>query len=318
MIVFKNVFGFEEIRGYLKQNPFDSNLFCNTGVANSLNIEGLSEDEIKKIPQQKTRWALKYLSNPDSLKVNSYNFRSDEFKKNHDGLHILFTGCSVTYGVGLYSQETWSYKLYNKIKKTENVSGYYNLSISGSSIMEIVTNIFKYVKMYNKPDVIFLNLPDLARFYFIHNSSDSSILHPQDWDYFYDKKDNEYCYTGVVTHNSSKLNKFIESLKLNVYEYLLMLNVFCKENNIKLYTFSYIDRTYNFLTTKTDLDNFYLINHKKMDNLIAEYIRNNPNDDFAIFARDQLGIDVLPHPGTAVNHAWAEIMYNYYKENNVN
>lgn len=318
MIVFKNAFGLEEIRGYLKQNPFDSNLFCNTGVANSLNIEGLSEEEIKKIPQQKTRWASKYLSNPDSLKVNSYNFRSDEFKKNHNGLHVLFSGCSVTYGVGLYSQETWSYKLYNKIKKTENVSGYYNLSISGTGIMEIVTNIFKYANMYNKPDVIFLNLPDLARFYFVHNLSDSKVLEEQDWDYFYDKKDNEYYYHGVGTTFSSKRNKFIESLKLDAYQYLLMLNIFCKENNIKLYTFSYIDRTSNFLKTQTDLENIYLINHKKMDDLIAKYIRNNPNDDFAIFARDQLSIDAVPHPGTAVNYAWAEIMYNYYKENNVN
>ena len=40
----------------------------------------------------------------DEKEINSKNFRSNEFIKKHEGKHILFSGCSVTSGVGLFEE----------------------------------------------------------------------------------------------------------------------------------------------------------------------------------------------------------------------
>ena len=95
-------------------------------------------------------------------------FRCDEFKKEQDGKHVLFTGCSVTQGVGLELEEVWAHKLYTKISENEKVSGYYNLGVPASGIFFIVSNLFKYFnsygtinpranKFYQKPDKIKFN-----------------------------------------------------------------------------------------------------------------------------------------------------------------
>ena len=54
-------------------------------------------------------------------KINSHGYRCDEFTTNHKGKHVLFSGCSNTYGVGLKKEEVWAYKVYNKINKTEEI-----------------------------------------------------------------------------------------------------------------------------------------------------------------------------------------------------
>ena len=102
--------------------------------------------------------------NPD-LKHNSNNFRCEEFKKNHKDTHILFSGCSVTYGQGLLEDEIWAKKLYNKIKQEIPVSGFFNLGVVGIGICDIVANIFKYIDNFGKPDLIFILLPPIQRRY---------------------------------------------------------------------------------------------------------------------------------------------------------
>ena len=47
--------------------------------------------------------------------LNEDYFRSDNFKKEHDGLHILFSGCSESEGVGANIEYAWTHILYKKI-----------------------------------------------------------------------------------------------------------------------------------------------------------------------------------------------------------
>lgn len=271
-------------------------------------------------------WILDYLDAPDPLQVNSLLFRSDEFKKEHDGKHILFSGCSNSYGVGLYNSEIWPWIVYNKIKEKEKVSGYYNLSITGTGTANIVSDIFKYINAYSKPDTIFINLPNLSRFYSMPNHTNQGFEFIKEFDFLRSfpswnhtvptnaEDDNiriKFTEMGeqmpVEKYHSVHAERFIY-----VYQYLMMLETFCKVNNIKLYIFSHNLST-NWFLDQTDLDSFKNISRTKDDlrithELMLEYISSNKKDKFAIHGRDNI------HEGTAYQYAWAELAYSWYEK----
>ena len=225
--------------------------------------------------------------------MNSQNFRSDEFIKKHEGLHIVFSGCSVTQGTGLNIEETWSYKVYQKIFKNKICSGYFNLAIFGSSITNEIINLFKYFKEYGNPDIIFINFPDFYRFYAY------SVEHDVVSDAVYD-------------YNSEHL------LKILAYEYYFMLQQYCKINNIKLFTFTWMFKNieldgYPINGNGCDypleiFDTFYKIDENKIVNWVNDYIQQNKEKKYLEFARD------TEHYGIAYHEYWAEFIYNKYLE----
>jgi hypothetical protein len=99
----------------------------------------------------------------DIYQINSHGLRCDELSDTHDGKHIVFAGCSVTFGEGLPLEHTWAYKTYKKISENEKVSGYYNIAQSGSSSNWIIIQAMKYVRDYGAPDVLFINFPEATR-----------------------------------------------------------------------------------------------------------------------------------------------------------
>jgi hypothetical protein len=107
-------------------------------------------------------WEVKLGEN--SVKVNSSGFRSDEFTKEHDGKHILFSGCSETWGDGNYIEDVWAYKVYEEISKNVKTSGFFNLGFPGTSIAHEIFYIFKYINTYGMPDAIFFFMPNATRF----------------------------------------------------------------------------------------------------------------------------------------------------------
>lgn len=214
---------------------------------------------------------------------NDYGFRSDTFTKSHIGKHILFSGCSVTSGVGLLRDEIWSHLLYNKIKDIDNVSGFYNLAIQGTSSYVAISNLFKYFNIYGNPDIIFLNIPSLLRFY------------------------------GFTLDKNNILESIYEDesfdlLKVVAFQYYSMLEQYCKSNNIQLYSFSWHEKTQTFMSN--NLETFYSFNHNDLNNFLYEY--KNKNDDiFYEKARDN------QHYGTAYHQYWANFMFdNYIRKNN--
>lgn len=228
---------------------------------------------------------------PD-VRVNAEGFRCDEFKTNHNERHILFSGCSVTYGVGLLEDEIWAKKLYNKIKQETPLSGFFNLGLSGIGISEIVANIFKYIHNFGKPHSIFVCLPNVQRRYAIDVSDPH--LYPQAMP--------PKIYHAVYKDN--KNDEFIDIIQIHAFHYLMFLEMFCKSNNINLYCFSYND---NFATM--ELDRFYKIETRTLVRNLAQFCTDHPKNKYNLEARDDCN-----HFGEAYHDYWANFCYNLSTE----
>ena len=219
------------------------------------------------------------------LRLNSKNFRCDEFTNDHDGLHVLFSGCSVTFGDGLLEDEIWAKKIYKKIKNNEKVSGYFNLGIAGSNVFDIVTNIFRYIYEFEQPDIIFISLPSIRRYVF-HEDEVTG------------KKN--LCNSVYV---DGKGDEFSEVVRLHSFQYLFLLENFCRLQNIKLYCFTYdIARPYSVM----ELTRYFETDDNVINEFVAEYSVDNPTDKFTITARDNI------HYGTAYHEYWSRFCYNLY------
>lgn len=234
--------------------------------------------------------------------INSYNFRCDEFTNIHKKKHVLFSGCSNTFGVGLLKEEVWANLVYNKINSTEELSGYFNIGYGGSNIINSILNIFKYCKKFGNPDVIFINLPDFKRFF--EFKKDENVYRTTNNNVFYD-------------------NYYIN--KLTVYNYYFMLEQYCNSNNIKLFSFTcdYLvnPKYYNEdKTEKVDSTNnifkeynfktFNYINKKNLDDTLF-VLKQGHNNKLFDTARDP-----LPHRGYGIHIYWADFIYNKYLKKN--
>jgi hypothetical protein len=250
----------------------------------------------------------------DEYVPNKQGYRSDEFKKDHDGKHILFNGCSVTYGQGLYTKETWSYLLHQLIAKDEKVSGYYNIGTPGKSIFDIVASTFKYMDSYGNPDIIFLDLPDLNRFYALNSDNSHELDKPMGpQELFYALNEN---YRHSLVKRESTVSMFVHTLAIYMYQYLMFLEVYCKSHNIELYIFSYVRGTDAFLEL-CNLDNYYSTTDQeglaKIEQEVFEYSNSHKDDKFTMVARDGR------HYGTGFHYVWANMLYDLRKKvNNVN
>jgi len=94
---------------------------------------------------------------------NSLGYRSDEFTKFHEGEHILFAGCSEAEGMGGNLDSSWPHIVYKKLCETKKISGFFNLSRGGWGHDIIISNIIQYIKIYGKPDKIYILFPNLSR-----------------------------------------------------------------------------------------------------------------------------------------------------------
>jgi hypothetical protein len=222
---------------------------------------------------------------------NSLGYRSDEFKKNHDGLHILFSGCSATYGEGLEENEIWAKQVYEKISSNQPTSGFYNIAVPGMGIIYIVFHIFKYINNFNKPDIIFINFPTSGRFL------------------SYDKKKKQHYYENFYANTQRVANNLLEIIPVLEYQYLYMLEQYCKDSGIML-IYGTWGKGYEF-KNDTTLKSFIDIDVEKK---IVNYLNNNIIEKSDLLARDNM------HYGPIYHKLWAEMMYNEYmnRKNNDN
>jgi hypothetical protein len=256
-------------------------------------IEGFSKKlDRHKIPEE----------DGSNYKVNSYDFRCDEFTTIHKGNHVLFSGCSNTYGVGLKKEEVWAYQVYNRINKESSCSGYFNIGLKGNNIINSILNIFKYCKKFGNPDIIFINLPSQNRFF------------------NFDEKEKKY---RIVENLSISKIHYIE--KLTFYNYYLMLEQYCSSNKIKLFSFTWdtydqhslnknINKFYesvNVVFKNYNFKTFYYINEEEMLNNLF-LLKQKYNNKFFDIARDNM------HRGTGAHMYWSDFIYNKYVEENQN
>jgi len=97
------------------------------------------------------------------ITINENGFRSPTFKKNQD---YLFSGCSITYGVGLDIEDVWYEKLINKVG-----GEYASVAESGDSVVGQILKIFAYIKEFGNPKNIICLFPNFDRFLMYSNKN---------------------------------------------------------------------------------------------------------------------------------------------------
>lgn len=254
-----------------------------------------------KYPFNKELFGTERHEDKNRSEVNSLGFRSDEFKKDHNGMHIVFTGCSTTYGTGLKLEDTWANKVYKELSKTKEVSGYYNLAVRGSGLFFIVSNLFKYFKKYGNPDLVFIGLPDMLRSYAV-SSPDFPIESFYKIELLFEAiKDKVHHKIG----DSKPPTTEDIAMWTNYYDYLIMLEGYCKTNNIDLFIFSYNPPT-DAVMSRTDIESFFSISPAEVAQEVVDFISNNDVDKYFVTAEDG------QHEGHGFHSIWASKVLKLY------
>lgn len=130
--------------------------FLDSSISNPL-IHRIVEDNYKKY--------FKADPEPAFGIFNNFGQRCDDFKKDHgDNLHVLYAGCSFTYAEGVPIEFGWSGLIDKYINENiAKTSGYFNVGKGGSNFKLIQNQIMGYMKYSGKPDVLFINLPEIGR-----------------------------------------------------------------------------------------------------------------------------------------------------------
>ena len=160
---------------------------------------------------------------------NSLGYRCDEFPaQGNKKPKILFSGCSTTYGVGLNIDDTWAKKVYDELSTKHDLGPYINIARNGNSVFGIISDVFKYINEYGKPDVVALAFPSIFRGYKIERMGKSYNLYNSHFPLFFRKSLDE-------------LSPIIDALMPYVVDYIMMLDIFCQSNGIALKMFVWDD-----------------------------------------------------------------------------
>lgn len=235
----------------------------------------------------------------DRETFNGFRCDTPPEDKIHEGSHILFAGCSITWGEGLFKEETWPYLAYQEIAKVEKTSGFFNIGFPGLSITQICFWLFKYFDTYGNPDTLFLFLPTPDRFITAFGDG-----HPQLGGALLEEGE-------ANTLSSTKL--VCRHYSLEVYK---MLEIYCLSNNIRLITSSWSSESHDQkdmnVSTQDLLKNekfFKPIGSPETEHDMArfsyEYI-NRVGPKTGVLARDN------SHPGEPQQAFYAYFMLKQY------
>lgn len=231
------------------------------------------------------------------IKTNSYGFRSDNFIKIHDACHIVFSGCSETFGTGGSDNESWPKILFDLINYDNRLSGYFNLGVPGAGYQDIFSILIDYINNFNKPDIIFILFPNLGRTIRWCDKKNSDV----GGGYFllYENKNKLYLKnknTKYHWNENDYNNEFVQfSLTMKVFEKM------CELNNIKLFWSTWDINFLNIiLKNKIIFKNFYDLN---ISNDEINKIYNNGSLTLK---------KVDDHLGTMFHTHWANKFYDYF------
>ena len=118
-------------------------------------------DNIKNDGAECLQGHMPHTNHKNKYDTNSIGLRSDELRVVDYGTHVLFGGCSQTFGYGINEKESlWSY-IVNK--NFDDSSGYFNVARNGWNISQVVLDSIVYCNSYGMPKYMFLLLPDIER-----------------------------------------------------------------------------------------------------------------------------------------------------------
>ena len=220
------------------------------------------EKNLKKLPID---W--EYRNKKINYKYNQYGHRSVDPSTLSDD-YFLFTGCSLTEGVGLKLEDTYPYivaKYYNK--------DYYNLAVGGSGNDLLTLNVLSFLLQFKKPSKIFIQLPEENR-YFLSNKTDNCVglfngssQETDIWKFYIENeislRQNLYFY--------KKLHMILENIKINeIYNIDWGKNTsYVKNFNTKNITLQHVNSD-----LARDLAHPGSINHRIWANQIINYEKN--------------------------------------------
>lgn len=269
-----------------------------------------------------------------SYKWNSDGVRSKEFSEKPN---VITLGCSITFGLGLPENLTWGNILEKKLKEVGNYS-VGNISYNGSSIMKAISSFFGMINKYEyKPDYVICNFPNLERAYFPNPTVDYI------GDLFWYKHDT--LTKASAPFPWSKILP-VEWIYYSNLDYIKMLEVFCKINNIKLIWSTWstnisqemekfiidnfpsyiLDITrvefpsdYEYFKTADSLDKIHsFFEMKNWNNIRCHELEYNKHKDVFNFAYDYQRVKVEyleelngihPHPGLHRHLHWADFYF---------
>lgn len=233
----------------------------------SVNVDWIPSDteenfkhNIKTFP--KSEHLNNYKEKPIVYKLNNYGFRTpDDFFNGDEG--TVYLGCSHTFGTGHYLENSWSYKLHQKVGKGK----FFNLSCGSIGIASQYA-FLKYFSKKLKINKVFHYYPDecFHRYEFLDKDGKTDILTANSDDKnvlkFFQKYLSHFPYNSL--HNLS----YIDAIK----------NI-CKEIDCDyhLYTKSYtsdIDAYSKDKTPARDLLHYYVEEHQHIVNTFIK-ISNN-------------------------------------------
>lgn len=174
--------------------------------------------------------------------LNNYGYRGPDFKKDID---LVTAGCSVTYGIGVPEEGTWSSILAKKLKLS-----YVNLSKPGASIEWIVNSLFSYFSEFGNPKNVFVLFPGLLRKEIVLNSKYNMSKYVDMEDFIHQGMSDDLA-KGVVSYSFQSPNLKDRSLILKrpfpieqtippesaiyrSFRSIRMLETYCNSSNINL------------------------------------------------------------------------------------
>jgi hypothetical protein len=227
---------------------------------------GLFDKNKKFILNQESDPLIKY-------SLNSYGFRCNDFNSEDVKNNFIYSGCSIGFGLGLPSNGSWPYQL----NKLMNKNSYYNLSVPGMAIEQIIWNLFTFIKKFGNPKGIFILFPDIDRSIKLNRT----------------EQDNRRSFF-ITTNNESIIENQEDKQKelLKAFHLIDMLEIYCNSHNIELLWSSWS----TYLTESIVKNNYTFLNFMNMANLEIEY-------DSMILKRLLSG-DVLKKPKELDNKYW--------------
>jgi len=254
---------FEYKKWFLENPQFPKHRKPNTiDLWHTADTQELFKQNLEKYPD--SIHLQNYLKNPITYSYNNYGFRTpDDFNLEGDG--NVFLGCSHTFGIGHYLEDTWSYKLSKKIDGKN-----YNISEPGSGIMTQYRYL-NYFKDKIKFKNVFHYLPneDWGRYEIINDDMFMGIF-PDEY---------KSSYLVDVLYNDKFIHMvnyvYIDAIRYMLNEmgcnYYLLTNSFLLLGEINPY--------HKTLIPARDLMHYYTLDQAEICNIFYYKYKNNMTDN---------------------------------------
>lgn len=246
---------------------------------------------------------------------NSHGFRSDEFD-NDEEVKILYSGCSITEGIGLPVEHTWpsffNIFLSQEIGKSVKL---FNTGLGGASIDAIIRTVYLTIKKgLLKPDVVLMLLPSISR---------SEI-------FYQDRNGNTQIYNFIATYDKysdpqlralhdAQIKNYLPVQRVHdTFKSLLMLKEFLDSRKIPFYFQTWDSTLIHFDKGQADEFSNILKNHSPVElrkhvsptRMMLDLVKQTPK--YGLPFKQNIGRDGM-HPGPNTHWNYARELFEWCK-----